>query len=422
MSTSVTGRVIDGAAEGISGLTVLIRDESGLIGSDLGTGTTDASGTYTVQIGADVLTDVPGARQIGVHVRTRGGRELYSHDYDDGSGDTLTIPEIALRTADAQGWAVSLPGPGAGNALQIRNGNALRPLIDDQVAWQHVSDAMRGAQKTISVMELELDMPREYNPAPPQEYPEIVLVFDAAFNPANPTPVLAADDYRPERVMLDAASHGKQVKVMIPKPSLGFVAVADFVLLLVPMTIGALLAFRPAWTFWSGIWNQVFGSGPKGDAGAVGDYFAAAGSNAKALKFSTRTFSVVHAKTVLIDAVTDAVGNAEAIVLGSPFSQSYWDTTAHEVYEPRRGSCAGEPIPVHDVSLAVRGPVVADLQQQFLLHWNRDCAPADKVSALDPAPTALTAAGAGEYLASVQLVRTVNDSTLPGLDDEERGV
>lgn len=38
MSTTVTGRVVDGAAEGITGLTVLIRDESGLIGSDLGTG------------------------------------------------------------------------------------------------------------------------------------------------------------------------------------------------------------------------------------------------------------------------------------------------------------------------------------------------------------------------------------------------
>src|ERR1700756_5181453 len=104
MSTSVTGRVIDGAEAGMSGLTILVRDESGLIGSNLGNGTTDSTGTYTVPIAADLLTDVPGARQIGIHVRTQGGRELYSHDYDDGSGDTLTIPDISLKAADAQGW------------------------------------------------------------------------------------------------------------------------------------------------------------------------------------------------------------------------------------------------------------------------------------------------------------------------------
>jgi hypothetical protein len=74
---------------------------------------------------------------------TSGGRELYSHKYDV-TGDTLAIPEISLRIADIAGWAMSLLG--ATNALPIRNGNALGPLIDDQVACQLVSDAMRGAQ------------------------------------------------------------------------------------------------------------------------------------------------------------------------------------------------------------------------------------------------------------------------------------
>ena len=132
-------------------------------------------------------------------------------------------------------------------------------------------------------------------------------------------------------------------------------------ILLVPMLVGALFAFRPAWTFWRHF-GHLLGSGPKGDADAVAKYFTAAGSNTKVVKFKTRTFSVVHAKAVPVYTTPDAIDNAEAILLGSPFSPSYWDTLNHPVYEPRRGDCAGEPLPVHDVSIGVRGPAVADVQ------------------------------------------------------------
>jgi phosphatidylserine/phosphatidylglycerophosphate/cardiolipin synthase-like enzyme len=168
------------------------------------------------------------------------------------------------------------------------------------------------------------------------------------------------------------------------------------------------------------LWHHIFGGDPKGDADTVTKYFKDAASSAKVVGFKTRMFSVVHAKAVLVDAVADAIDNAEAILLGSPFVPSYWDTLNHPVYEPRRGDCAGEPIPVHDVSIGIRGPAVADVQQQFLAHWNRDAAQADQVVALDPAPAVVTVRS-GEFAASVQVVRTVNESTLPGLDAGEQG-
>jgi hypothetical protein len=274
MSTSVTGRVVDDSSKGIQGLQVLIKDESALFGStNLATSTTDQNGVYTAPVAADRMTDVFSTRQIGVHIRTSGGvRELYSHTYPDDPGATLTIPDISLRTVDVAGWAVSLPG--TKNALPIRNGCALQMLIDDKVAWQHVSDAMRGALISISVMQLEFDMPREFNAAPPEEFPEIVLAFDSAsFDPANPSPVLGPFDFRPERIMIDAASHGKQVKVMIPTPKLDVgVLIADgaiVLVLLVPLLIASIFT-APGHQ----LWHLLFSGGtPPHDADAVNAYF-----------------------------------------------------------------------------------------------------------------------------------------------------
>jgi phosphatidylserine/phosphatidylglycerophosphate/cardiolipin synthase-like enzyme len=409
VSTSVTGRVIDESGNGIGGLVVVVRDESALISSDLGNvQTADGTGAYTIPIEADLFPEL-GVRQFGLYVRTGvyknlpsgdripAGRVLYSSTPSDVTGNVLTIPDITLRQVDVTGWPVSLPG--TTNALPARNGNALRALPDDLAAWQRVVGSMGGAQQSVSVMQLTLDMPRQYQVDATQEYQEIILAFPDSFDGTTP-PTTATDPAtfpRPERLLLDAASAGHQAKVMIP-------------------AVGNWLAVVGFW------FHGLFSSGPKGDADAVGKYFTTAGSQARALTFTTHGFSVVHAKAVLVDATGAGTGQTEGILLGSPFEQSYWDTGNHEVYEARRGSCSGEPVPVHDVSIGVRGPLVADLQHQFLLHWNQDCAPADTVQDLSPVPAELTAAGTGEYLATAQLARTVNISTLPGLDQGELGI
>lgn len=389
----------DDSGNGIAGLVVVVRVESEVFPSDLGNALTDASGAYTVPIPADRMTDVFGSRQLGVYIRTGiykqppsgpkvpAGRILHSQTYPDEIGGTLTVQDVTLRSADIRGWAVSLPG--TTNALSVRNGNALRPLVDNKAGWSHLAGSIRGAQKDVSVMQLEFDLPHgAYNADATQESPEIVLDFPDTFDGDHP-PAKANDPAtfpRPERLLLDAAAAGKTVRVMLPLPD-------------------SLL-------------GRIFVTG----ADPVMKYFTAAASHARALTFQTKGSSVVHAKAVLIDAVTDGIANAEAMLIGSPFAQSYWDSGNHEVYEARRGSCSGEPIPVHDVSIGMRGPVVADLQAQFVAHWNADCQPADKMQALSPPPSELTAAGDGEYLASAQLVRTVNHNTLPSLDDGEEGV
>ncbi len=395
MSTSVTGQVVDETKAGIAGLVVVVRDETVLFPSTLGHATTDGSGTYTVAVSADAGALEWGSRSLTVYVRTGVlvndvpmGRILYTKTYpDDGGGDTLTVPAIPLKAADVTGWPVTLPG--LGGALAPRAGNALRPLVDNTLAWGHLADAMRAAQAEVDLMELEFDLPGSgYDADATAETPEIVFAFPDAFD--GDTPPTSANDPvafpRPERLLLDLAAAGKTARVMMPRCG---------------NVLGALL-------FAKGV-------------GKVQDYFTAAASKAKTASFVTQGSSVVHAKVALIDAVPGAA-SPEAVILGSPLSQSYFDSGNHDFYQARRGSCSGEPVPVHDVSLGVRGPAVADLQAQFAAHWNLACAPTETMKALTPAPAAITSPGDGEYLATAQLVRTVNHDTLPGLPNGEQGV
>ncbi|MDQ6690438.1 MAG: phospholipase D-like domain-containing protein [Gemmatimonadota bacterium] len=96
---------------------------------------------------------------------------------------------------------------------------------------------------------------------------------------------------------------------------------------------------------------------------------------------------LLHAKMVIVD-------EQRAFVLGSPFVNGYWDTSAHSVSDHRRPhrELAGRPI--HDVSVGVRGPIVHELAEVFARYWQG----AKPGKSREAAPTrsravALTAAG-----------------------------
>lgn len=69
--------------------------------------------------------------------------------------------------------------------------------------------------------------------------------------------------------------------------------------------------------------------------------------------------AVMHAKALIRD-------GEEALLIGQPFEQRFWDTSAHRFDEPRRG----ETMPVHDMTLHIRGPAVADVAGLFVELWN----------------------------------------------------
>ncbi len=173
-------------------------------------------GAFAVPIPPDALTDVPGARQLEVSVQTGTVRRaVFTQRLPRQHGPTTDVGSIPLNQRDVQGWAVSLPG--TTNALPVRAGNAVRALVDDELAWGHVAAAMKDATKSISVMQLTLDMPAFYNSVATAEHPETVLAFPAGFT-VDPPPQKAIDPLtcpRPERLMLYAAQAGLETKVLI---------------------------------------------------------------------------------------------------------------------------------------------------------------------------------------------------------------
>jgi len=151
MSTSATGRILDDQStpQGLANLVVVIRDESALFSSDLGTAKSGNDGRFTVPYSGD-LTPELGTRKLGIYVFTQSLRQLYNASQDDVTAASLPLGDIKLARAEATGWTVTLGG--STNVRPVREGNAVRLLIDNEAAWGYVADAMEGATASIDVM------------------------------------------------------------------------------------------------------------------------------------------------------------------------------------------------------------------------------------------------------------------------------
>jgi phosphatidylserine/phosphatidylglycerophosphate/cardiolipin synthase-like enzyme/uncharacterized membrane protein YbhN (UPF0104 family) len=72
-----------------------------------------------------------------------------------------------------------------------------------------------------------------------------------------------------------------------------------------------------------------------------------------------------HTKMVIVD-------GAEALLLGSPFVNGYWDDEQHQPMDDRRPLRELGGRPLHDLSVALSGAPVADLERLFLELWAPD--------------------------------------------------
>lgn len=414
MSNSVTGRLVDGTGTGIAHLRVGVRSLVNTFDMEIGSANSDSNGNFQISIPEDTRDNTTTPRTLTVDVTTQAGRLVNTSDHDDSGWLTLDIGNVQIQTADASGWTVTLLGNT--NVTAARAGNAVTPLVDDEEAWGYLQQQIAGATADVNVMQLQMDVPKTYDPDPDVEAPEIVLSFASPIDPVNPRQ-LGPGDYRLERMLLDAAQRDAKVRVLISHNVIPAPVIVAGILLapleLLMVAIFWVLDVGPTRTLTSLIYGHFFGGGPAGGESDVDKYFATPGT-VKVAPFNTGMFNVVHAKSIITDGTT-------ATLLGSPFSQSYWDTHAHAIFEPRRGSAAGEPIPVHDVSMALRGPVVADVHATFRLHWNRDAATADQIAAITM-PDPIDLPGANESLGTVQLVRTINRNAFTGMDAGEQGV
>jgi len=84
-------------------------------------------------------------------------------------------------------------------------------------------------------------------------------------------------------------------------------------------------------------------------------------SDVEVRRFPAKGPFPMHAKVIVAD-------GEKAFIIGSPFTQSYWDTSKHDINEPRR--LDKNEGPYHDVSTYFEGPVINHLEEFFIELWN----------------------------------------------------
>jgi len=294
-----------------------------------------------------VQTDFAGAFLVNYTALDEPDLEV---EVTDAGGRQLTAPRVYRAVIDqtldtgtwVKGWVATDGsfGPTTGNQIDL--------LIDNAVAWKAVVDAIDAAETSVDFMLFYLDVGHalmQFTPDPPTG------------TAAGPT-----QGRRLEDALKSAGTRpGCVVRLLLN----------DF--------IGVPYPFDTA--------------------GVVEDEFAGA-TDVETRRFRMPPLAPVHSKMVIVR----SPGTAEAYVIGSPFVQDYFDGVDHSLHDPRHGEARCSKainVPTHDVSLRLRGPIVADIEATFRLHWNQAKPPGAADLPAQPAPAAVAGG------ATAQLTRSL---------------
>jgi phosphatidylserine/phosphatidylglycerophosphate/cardiolipin synthase-like enzyme len=414
----------------VSAITVVLDDLSVLFDQNLGgPQQPHADGSFKFNYSADLFA-VPGgspARQLRLQIRI-GRHVLKEVQRDDVTGDVLAFGTIKV-TSKSLGWlATTKVGSDpavadTGEPQRLTSGNAIEWLCDNVDAWGRVADLLSDAatsKTSVDLMQLTVDVEPFLDGAPVAEQPpNVVLAFS---KPLSDTKQIVDGDQRIERMILAASQAGSIVRIQIPVIAPGPIFFAAAFVIVAGLTALLMLVIGPIALFLGlaglGALNK-FLPFSKDDVDRLTTWFADAGAtNVRVRAFHNRVLSWTHGKIIIN-------GTKQAVLLGSPFEQCYFDSQDHFLDNPSRGGSAGKG-PIHDMSVAVRGPALAYLREVFDVHWNV-ADPHDPLDAAPSQPKELTQADlqntpGQEYLCSVQVVRTINSDTIPSEPPGEQGV
>ena len=437
MTTSAVGLVVDEHDVGISGLNVIIEDVSQQFDVLLDSQTTNAQGAFGLRyVGYAFAPSTPGRQIRKLRLRVRVGQHVVKEIVQDDlpTDDHITFPKIRLTREEAVSWWATL---GTGKASRKTEGNAIRWLADNEEGWSRVATVIANASQrfaadpnhkpALDVMQLTIDCGKFHpdvgtNKGLLEEDPFVVLRFDPDPDPDTvPTKRLTAankrnlneKDMRIERTILDAYRNGAEVRIQLPKPTLdkhGLTVVgtvvlgtASFMLLggVVAIIAGVVLLLELIGLVYAGAKAKSKSPGPPPMIQWFKDAGAQPGRAPVSVKqLHMRSNQFTHAKLV-IDR------GREALLLGSPMEQDYYDSLQHAIDDPRRGKSAKKG-PIHDVSVGVRGPAVGHMQELFNNHWNL-AASDDKLPVAAPTlPGIAQTDDANEFITTVQFVRTLD--------------
>ncbi|MCK5241258.1 hypothetical protein KAR34_02285, partial [bacterium] len=263
-------------------------------------------------------------------------------------------PQITISRKDLTGWLVTLK---QGAPALLSQNNYVQPLIDNKVAWEELTNAVKTAVQYINCAQLYFDVKKVYTKfsAPPQ-------------------PGQTVQGERLEDEMYEA-NHTRNAAVKL--------IISDIKGLPYPLDT----------------------------AGHVQDYFNdKSGHSMEFKRYRVSYNQAMHAKFTVIDG---KVVNMNA----SPIMQEYFDDQTHAIDDPRRGALAmGNVIkvPIHDVSVLMKGPVVDHMNQTFKLLWEKAGGAAYTPPAHVPP--------AGQATHSVQIVRTLPGNSFASIPQGELGI
>ncbi|GAA0554307.1 phospholipase D-like domain-containing protein [Actinomadura livida] len=400
MSTRATGRLVDeDGAAWRSGLVVDVIHGSRLFGPPLGTAVPDDQGVFSLSYAADApgLRQPLGTRQLVIRISDRVGRLVHRRERADVDTEVLDLGDIAIKRAEAGGFLVTL---GTGEPSLVSDGNEVRPLIDNVEAWGHIGAAFQAAQRSIEFTQLNFFTPR-FAADPRDE--AAVLVF--GFEPPPPTTstprAVTERDLRPEVTLREKGRRaGLSIRVLLDHMAIPF-----------PFLTWAVDQVHDRLNVWR---NPT-------DAEEARDYFRRSdATGVKVLPFLPAFYRRMHMKMAFVDVRAETGG--EAISVASPFRPGYLDGPGHAIDDPARGGAADTAFPLHDVSMSMKGPAVADAYDAFRLHWNAALPAEDAQDRVEGIARPAKRAGGPESIAALQIVRTLDDGLFDERSDGERGI
>ncbi|MCM3874151.1 MAG: phospholipase D-like domain-containing protein [Pyrinomonadaceae bacterium] len=458
---TVTGRVVDEERRPMTSVKIVALGDWLLTSDKLAKPVAvDDVGRFTLNIESleaveaiEAGTIVPSFR---VRVVDKVGRQLSLDKVVHGTAANHDLNDITINRADAEGLLVTNR---TGTAKFVSDGNAVKLLVDGLEAFGRTADEIKLAEHSINMTQLFFALPDKFHndneaidPATkePQEKAKLVFKFGSTpivpIDPVVPNapkdPVPRIGDDRPERLLVDKIRKDKTlVRILMNEPGLGFPEGIFWLGVLTPLAaglgvggvagIGALLGigipFFPlvlittVVAFFVEFIKVKLKLEDVTDVDNLKRYFDPAIADQDVKRIAVRGFKqpapdngVQHCKMVIVD-------NKRAVVLGSPFSQRYFDSLVHPIENPQRGYNTGDM--VHDLSMAVVGPAARDLFETFRLYWNEDLPESEQLPKLPDGLEPNAQTSGEDAIAKVQVVRTLSGKRFSGLGGEsEKGI
>ena len=439
MTVTVTGRVVDEGGTPLKNLIVEAVGDWFLTTERLGSTKIEDNGHFFLAVSGPIDTsNIPSSFRLRV---IDFAKRAVTTDRDlSGTVASHDLGDLTVKRADAEGLLVTNL---TGKAEMVSEGNAIKLLVDGVEAFGRVADDIRAARHSVNVVELFFDLPDEFHHSGRDEKAHLIFKFlPPPLVPSDPNKdnqpkaiprgeallqngqLVTISDDRPERLLIDAAITDKTIRILLNEPGLGFPEGVFWLAVLTPLAAGLGVAGVAGLLALAGIGIPFFPVvlavtvvgffieyikvklllEDTTDVDEARKYFGAAKVDVAppiVPRITIHGFpqklpdhGVQHCKMVITD-------ENRAVVIGSPFSQRYFDFPSHKIEGPHRGSNTADLL--HDLSVGVVGPAVRDLYDTFRTYWNEDITENER---LPESPVPAKETGGEDGISKVQVVRT----------------